>query len=154
MGNIMYTIALISVVSGIFELFSHSGKLKKYTSFAVSLCVVISLLTPVLKTLAALPSNLEINNGIFKDVNIPQEEDSLKEALKQIITEDVSSKMKIPKDVFYTEIDTKNENGEITVTSLTLYVTNKEYFRYCERIEAYIKSSYGCETKVIQHFKE
>lgn len=154
MRNILYTVALISVGSGIFELFSYSGKLKKYTSFAVSLCVVVSLLTPVLNTLATLPSNLEINNNFFNGIHIPREEDSLKNALNEVIIEDISSKMKIPKDVFYTEIDTKSENGEITVTRLTLYVIKKDYFRYCERIEAYIKSSYGCETKVIQHFKE
>ena len=154
-GKTLYTIGVISISAGLTELFSCSEKLKKYTSFAVSLCIVLSLLTPLWEVLSTIQTTLEYENGLFHiSDKAPETNTNLKKALEKTINEDVSSKMKIPSDVFYTDIELITKDGETSIEKVTLYVTDISYFRYCERLEAYLNSNYGCKIQIIQQFKE
>ena len=148
----LYTVAVIAVSAGIFNLFTQSSTLKKYTKYALSLTITISLLYP----LTALGDNLP---NLFSEIDVPQntlttpQDDYLISALKQSITEEISNYFQIPTDVFESEVMTSIHPDEILIDSIHIKITDKSYYRYAERIEYYLKSTFGCQIKVTQEAK-
>jgi hypothetical protein len=148
----VYTLAVLAVTTGIIDVLNTSEKLSKYTKYITSLVVILIILAPFKNSFADFINTLEQSNKIN---NTTQEVNTqVKDALESAITYDLSNKMSIPNDVFFTEITITSTESDTLIETIEITLTNQEYNRYTGRIEYYLRSNYGCEIKVIQCFKE
>ncbi len=151
--NTLYIVAVIAISTGIIDLFTNSDKLNKYTKYVTSLVVIISLLHPFGILISQLPEAL---SGLDNSPNsqLTENNPEIKKALDTAITYDIESYFSIPQNIIETDIVLLSNADDTLVNSITIKIKNKDYNRYCERIEYYIKSNYGCEVKVLQSTKE
>gem|GEM_PF-5842766 len=148
----LYTIAITAISAGILDIFSQSGKLKKYVKYIISLIIVISLLLPIGNIISSIPDNAEPpdiqpehENTI--DTNI---ENTFVLALKNSI----HSRFSIPSEAIDIKIGTEKNNKEIYINKISVIIKDKTYFCFSERINVFLKSITDCEIEVIQDIKE
>lgn len=149
----LYYIAVIVISTGIIEIFSGSGRLQKYTKFVVSLVVILSLMYP-LGSLTKIFTEEIPNLNVESESELAEANEQLKKTLENSIKESIETNLSVPSDAFDVKTTISRENNEIIIKNINITITNKSYFRYAERIEAYLKSNFGCEIYVLQDFKE
>ncbi len=149
-----YSISIISVAVGLIEVFSSNGSLKKHTKFIVSLVVICALLTPV--------KNLfdTFNSGRFDSffdgfkVEDSTADSSYSKTFEISISQKISDYFSIPVSSFDTEVRFETIDKEKMITDIRVNITDQKYFYLCEKIEAYLKSTFGCNVSVVQYFGE
>ncbi len=149
-----YSISIISVAVGLIEVFSENGSLKKHTKFIVSLVVICVLLTPVKSLFNTF------NDGRFDDIfggfNVDDsiDDNSYSKTFEISISQKISDYFSIPMSAFNTEVKVEAVDKEKMIIGIRVNVTEQKYFYLCEKIEAYLKSTFGCDVSVVQHFGE
>ena len=148
----LYSIAVVAIASGVINLFSTSDKLKKYTSYAISLAITLSILSPI-KNILLSPNSIVfgLSENMYEQNTA---ENSICVALKQAIANNISDYFSIPADSFYVDITIDQNNSEQLITSISVTIKEKKLFSYAERIEAYLKSNFGCKITVTQSLEE
>lgn len=146
--NLLFTIAKIGIVSGIFDMLSTTTKYRKYVKYAASLLVVLLLLSPFSKLIELISSPEIRHKPEYYSYNTDTQ-DHIKEAIETAIRNDITTKYSMPNDSIKVIISIK----ESLIECVEIIIKNETYFRYAERIKAYSESNYGCEIKVIQEFE-
>lgn len=147
-----YTLSVIAVTTGIIDVLNTSEKLSKYTKYITSLVVILIILAPFKNIFADFTNTFGQTD---KPNDTPQELNTqIEEAFESAITYELSNKMSIPNNAFLTDITITSTESDTLIEAIEITITNREYNRYTERIEYYLKSNYGCEIKVIQCFEE
>lgn len=149
----VYSLAIISVSVGILDIFSGFGGLKKYTKYIISLILVCSLLLPVKNIFSVLKQGLfEDFSDSFSDSELV-DENSYITPVEIGLSKKISDYFSLPPSAFLVEIQIDNTKNEKIITDIIITLTDRKYFYLCEKIEAYLKSSFGCEVSVIQNFE-
>ncbi len=150
----VYALAIISVSVGIVDVFSGFGNLKKYTKYIVSLVIVCTLLAPIKSVFSVLKDGVfEGFSNDFSDVDLI-DENAYTISVEMGISKKISDYFSLPLSAFSTKIEIDNAKGEKIITSINVNITEQKYFYLCEKIEAYLKSSFGCDVSVVQVFGE
>ncbi len=147
-----YAIAVISVSVGIIDVFSESGKLKKYTKYIVSLVVVASLLMPLKSILDFLPDVFDYKLKSEMQENESVDNSSMKETILFGIKKNISDNFSIPDSSFVADIEFENNGNESVITKIDITITDKKYFHLCEKITLFLSGSFACEVSVVQNF--
>lgn len=148
----LYTLSVIAVTTGIIDVLNTSEKLSKYTKYITSLVVILIILSPFKNIFADFTNTFgqtDKLNDTTQELNT-----QIEEAFESAITYDLSNKVSIPNNAFITDITITSTEADTLIETIEITITNREYNRYTERIEYYLKSNYGCEIKVIQYFEE
>lgn len=148
----LYLLSAVSVISGMAEIFCSNGKLRKYASYIVALIVITVLTIPICSFLGSFDlSSFDIN------LQLPQEsytDEQLKQTIESAIQRNIESTLGIPYAYLRTEIVFSDSDSETVIESISVKILNRKYFSYAERVDAYLKSIFGCEIKVIQNIEE
>ena len=147
----MYNIALISIISGMVDMFSSTSKYKKYISFIASVIIILSIIIPI-KNLSSFYLDKNIEYRFNEQEN--NREANIQQTLEQAVLNNISDYFALPQDAFTVEIHLENKEDNLLIKSIEILITDSRYFNQAERINAYVKSNYGCITEVIQDFKE
>lgn len=144
-----YTLAVIAVISGLFEILSSSGKLKKYTNFALSLIILLSVMLPLSSVINEFPL---VNATYFVNENdntfsYGPAISSLETAVEKHISETLS----IPPNCFEVKLTLSNENE---ISSATVTLKDTYYNRYTDRIKVVSEDLFGFPVNVIPKNKE
>ncbi len=149
--SILYNIALISILSGLFEAFLFSAKYKKYISYIVSIIIILSIISP----LKNIITSFDINNFEYEFSEMNDEQNAeLTETIKYAIKKDICNYFTLEESIFEINLETKSNNTETIIEKIEVKIKDENHNRYANRIEVYLKSKYSCEIKVIQSFKE
>jgi len=150
----VYSLAIISVSVGIIDIFSGFGNLKKYAKYIVSLVVVCALLVPVRSMF--LKANVESFDRYLGDITEDEDHSSgsYTASLEMGLKTKISDYFSLPLSTFSVEIETEKTQSEVIITDIKTVITEQRYFHLCEKIEAYLKSSFGCNVTVVQNFGE
>ena len=138
----LLNVAIISIVAGITEKATQSGRLKKYTKYAISLVTLLILLSP-LTSLSLSQNDLKSELFTNHEEDISEYRSALERSIGEAITADIEGALKLPGNTLKTKVTISNESSP-TVESITVNITNADYNRYYERIEYHIKNTYGC----------
>ena len=151
--NTAYVLAVVAIATGLLDVLNSTEKLNKYTQYITSLVIIICILSPLKNTVYEIYRS-SIKYNITENKHNDESEKQLKETLCSAITNDLSNKLSIPYSVLKIDIKLTQTQEDKIIKLITVTVTTREYNRYSERIEYYLKSNYGCETKIIQCFEE
>jgi hypothetical protein len=146
--SILYSVAVIGVFSGLFELLSSTSKYQKYIKYAASLLVVIALLSPIQHLFDLLKDNEFSDDKLYPEYEY-EHNDYIQEVICNAIKDDLCKKYVLPADSLAVSIVIKDS----VIESIDIIIKDQTYFRYAERLEAYMNTSYGCKIKVIQEFE-
>lgn len=147
----MYNIALISIVTGLLDLFSSSSKYKKYINYIASIITIIAIISPISSVIYSIK-----NTDFNFNVNEPKQEQNkyIKQTLEMAILDDITGYFNLSKTYFEVNVKFIQEENSMLIECVELIIKDENYFRHAQRIEAYLNENYNCETKVIQEFKE
>ena len=147
----LLTIAVIYLISGIYETFTIGTKFEKYINYIVSLFVVLSLISPVVPLL----KNVEnADFDFFEQTENPKQNSNFASTFELSLNKHLAIYFNIPEESITTNIQIDQNNKEMIIDAITVYITSEDYFGYAKRIEAYLKANYGCDIKIIQDFTE
>ncbi len=149
-----YAIAVVAIIVGLIEIFADSGKLRGYVKYVISLIVIISLLYPIREILQVFPKSIEKLSGEIENGDSSEINESVKQAVEAGISDEIEKRFSMPADCYYVSIEIVDEGGDVFINKINIGILKKDYFRYAERIDTYLKSTYGCEINVIQEFEE
>lgn len=149
----LYNIAIISVTSGFFDIFTTSGRLKKYINYIISLVILTSIFHPTITMLNKLPNAFPEKTYNTTDYQSNKNE-YIKSSVITSVEQNIENRLSIPTHVFSTDVTITEDSEKTLITEIRITITDKNYFRYGERIYDYLKSNFGCSVIVKQDTKE
>ena len=149
----LYTIAVTAISCGMINVFSRSVKLRKYTSYVISLIIILSLSKPIIN----IVSNLSAEGFDFVGTETDDAGSGyapLKKNIETAIIQNLSDKLGFDSEACSADITLKETATEILIEKIAIQITERRYNRYSERIKMYLESTFGCEVTVSQMLEE
>lgn len=142
-------IAIISLLYGVFKTLCSNERLKKYTDYALALIFITTLISPVKALIDFDYGNIK---SYFGDYSLPEDNKhgSYTDAIEKALKDNISTRLAIPSDAYEISIIITEINNELIIEKIQLTVTDKEYFKYADRLQSYLKTELGCEISVMQ----
>lgn len=149
----LYMLIVLSVGLGALNTFFQNGKLQKYIKYIVSLIVIYCIFSTFsINNISQLINfNFTINEYNEQNINPNQ---YIKTTIENSIKDNIIKRFNIPNESISLKIDTQENDTELIVSYIKLNITDKKYNGYAERLNAYLRSEFGCEIEVIQNIRE
>lgn len=143
-----FCITTVSVTYSIIKLFGTNNRLKKYTDYAVSLVIILSLISPIKQLLGSDPiSKIQLE---IPSVNQIEADASYAHIFEQAIKQSIEERLALPSDKYELSLILYSKDGYIYIEKIEAAITDKSYFKYADRLDSYLRSELECEITVIQ----
>lgn len=134
-----------------------SGGIRRYVTFAGSLCVLILLISPVVRALDFVGELTDGGFDISFENNTEQYEEQFKQYISSLSEESMGAelvsviceKFDISGEECHVKVDTYEADGEPAIGRVTVILSGKAIFRDPYEIEQYITGLLGCECSVV-----
>lgn len=147
-----------AVAAGIIGMLAPEGSgVGKYVKFAVSLCVLLSVLAPLRPAIEYLYALSETDAEMMIDESIEKYTDSTNKLIIEqnvnvvinTIKQKLLEKFDIPAHECEVSVDTKEESGEVSVSKITVVLSGYSMWKDPKEISSFVSELCGCECEVI-----
>ena len=149
--EVFFNIALISIVCGLLDVLSISGKLKKYVIYIASLIIILSIISPI-SNLTNLFDNNEFNYS-SKEEQI-KNTSYINQSIELVITNDICNYFTLPTSAINSTATLSIDKNQTIIENIDINILDSKYNRHAQRIDTYLRSRYSCEISVNQKIEE